>query len=123
MSLEVVHARANFREHRSLRFPQGQRQLDAGRAIVTTTAELPGELGRIHLVAAPDAYLGQVRPRLFEEDGELLAADRVELVDGAVRLVGRGAAVPERGLADRAPDQPAVELVVRALQAPSLHSK
>src|SRR2546423_9596626 len=116
MSLEVVHARANFREHRGLRFSQRQRQLNAGRAVMTATTEPPRELGRVNLIAAADADLGQVRPRLFEEDGELLAANRVELVDGAVRLVGRGAAVSKRGRTNRAPDQAIAEPVMRTLQ-------
>src|SRR5438105_11197263 len=84
-------------------------------------AELGGELCRIDLVAAADAHLRQPRSRLFEEDGELLAAHGVELVDRAVGLVRRRTAVTQPRLADRAPDEAVAELVMQPLQDSPLH--
>src|SRR6266550_4744894 len=79
MSPEVVHARADFREHLGLRFLERERQLQARRPPVAATAEPGSELGRVDLITAPNADLGQARAGLFEQDGMLLAADPAEL--------------------------------------------
>src|ERR1700737_2992765 len=121
MSREVVHARPAFREHLGLRVPERQCQLDPGGPSVAAAAEPGSELGRIDLVAAPDADLRQARACFFEEDRELLAADSVELVDRAVRLVRRRATVSQPRLADRSPDEAITELVMKALKDPPLH--
>src|SRR4029077_2446858 len=121
MSREVVHARPDFREHLGLRFLERQCQLDPRGPPMAAATELGSELGRIDLVAAPDADLRQARAGFFEQDRELLAADGVELVDGAIRLVRRRATLMQRGLADRSPDEAVTELVMEALQDPSLH--
>src|SRR6267378_734658 len=121
MSLEVVHARPDFREHLGLRLFERQCQLDPRGPAVATPAESGGELGSVDLVATPNADLGQARACLFEKDRELLAADSVELVDGAVRLVGRRATVAQPGLADRSPHEAITELVMQALEDPALH--
>src|SRR5436309_8268731 len=116
-----MHAQARFAEHFGLRFLQWQRDLDPRCPAVATTAKFRGQLGGIDLVAAADADLRQPRTRFFEEDGELLAADRVELVDRAVRLIGCRPTVAQRSLADRSPDEPITELEVQPLQDAALH--
>src|SRR6266705_4324333 len=121
MSPEVVHARADFREHLGLRFLERERQLQARRPPVAATAEPGSELGRVDLITAPNADLGQARAGLLEQDGKLLAADGVELIDRAVRLVRRRATVPQPGLADRSPHEAVAELVMQTLQDPALH--
>src|ERR1700730_11360590 len=121
MSREVVHAGAHFGKHFGLRVLERQRQLDPRRPAVAAATELRGELRGIDLVTAANAHFREARTRLFEEDGELLAADRVQLVDGAVGLVGRRAAVAQPGLADRTPDEAVAELIMQPLQDSSLH--
>src|SRR5436190_23887453 len=86
-----------------------------------TAAEFCGQLGGIDLVAAADADLRQPRTGFLEEDGQLLAADRVELIDGTVRLISRRPAVAQPGLADGSPDEPVTELEVQPLQDAALH--
>src|SRR2546427_6271368 len=103
MSLEVVHAPADFREHPGLRFLERQSQLHPRRSPVAATAKPGSELSRVKLVTAPNADLGQARAGLFEQNGELLAPDGVELIDRAVRLIRRRAAVAQPGLADGSP--------------------
>src|SRR3984893_16638790 len=105
MSLKVVHASAHDGQHLGLRVLERQCQLEPGGAAVATATELRGELRGIDLVAAANAHLRYPGSRLFEEDGEFLSAHRVELVDGAVGLVGGRAAVAQPGLADRTPDE------------------
>src|SRR2546430_14407019 len=86
-----------------------------------TAAEFCGQLGGIDLVAAADADLRQPWTGFLEEDGQLLAADRVELIDGTVRLISRRPAVAQPGLADGSPDEPVTELEVQPLQDAALH--
>src|SRR5438132_779449 len=121
MSPEVVHARADFREHPGLRFLQRESQLYPRCPPVAATPEPGSELSRVDLVTAPNANLGQAGAGLLEQDGELLAADGVQLVDRAVRLVRRRATVPQPGLADRSPDEAVAEFVMQTLEDPPLH--
>src|SRR5256885_8805648 len=115
MSREVVHARAPFGKPLGFRVLGGYRRLDPRCAAVAAAAELGGEFCRVYLVAAADAHLRQLRSRLFEENGELLSAHGVELVDRAVGLVRRCTAIAEPSLADRAPDEAVTELVMQPL--------
>src|SRR5437870_13841378 len=121
MSREPSHPLAGFGQHPGLGLLQRQRDLEAGRPPMAASAKLCGELGGIDLVAAADADLRQPRTGFFEEDGELLAADRVELVDRAVGLIGRRPTVAQRSLADRSPDEPITELEMQPLQDSALH--
>src|ERR1700730_12047578 len=121
MSREVVHARTDFREHLGLRFLERQCQLDPRGPTVAAATEPGSQLGRVDLVAAPDADLRQARAGFLEKYRQLLAADGVELVDGAVGLVRRRATVSQPGLADRSPDQAIAELVMEAPEDPPLH--
>src|SRR2546423_7944009 len=123
MSLEVVHARSHFGEYPGLRFLERQGQLAPAGATVSPAPELGGQLGGIDLVAAPDADLGHAWPCLLEEDGELLATDGVELVDGAVRLVGGSPAVAQPGLTDRSPYEPVTEFIMQPLKDSPLHAE
>src|ERR1700694_3907509 len=106
MSREGVSAGAHSGRRFGLRVLERQRQLDARRSAVAAAAELRGELRGIDLVTAANAHLRQAAARLFEEGGELLSAGRVELVDGAVGLIGRRTAVAEARLASRTPYEP-----------------
>src|SRR5205809_7944580 len=122
MSREVIHPQARFGEYFGLRFLQWQRDLDPRCPLVATAAKFCGQLGGIDLVAAADADLRQPRTGFLEEDGQLLAADRVELIDGTVRLISRRPAVAQPGLADGSPDEPVTELEVQPLQDAALHT-
>src|SRR5436309_5103666 len=123
MSREPSHPLAGLGQHPGLGLLQRQRDLEAGRPPMAAAAKLCGELGGIDLVAGADADLRQPRTGFFEEDGELLAADRVELVDRAVRLIGCRPTVAQRSLADRSPDEPITELEVQPLQDSALHAQ
>src|SRR2546429_9774991 len=116
-----MHAQARFGQHLGLGLSQRQRHLDPRRPPMAAAAEFGRELGGIDLVTAADADLRQPRTGFFEEDGELLAADRAELVDRAVRLISRRPTVAQRSLADRSPDEPITELEMQPLQDAALH--
>src|SRR5947207_11498025 len=121
MSREPSHPLAGFGQHPGLGLLQRQRDLEAGRPPMAAAAKLCGELGGIDLVPATDTDLRQPRTGFFEEDGQLLAADRVELVDRAVRLICRRPTVAQRSLANRSPDEPITELEMQPLQDAALH--
>src|SRR2546423_8813017 len=123
MSLEVVHAPADFRQHLGLRFLERQCQFHPCGALVAAAAEPGSELSGVDPVTAANAHLGHARAGFLEKDGELLVAERVELVDSAVRLVSGGAAIPQSGLADRSPDEAVPKLVMQTLQDAPLHAE
>src|SRR5437660_958512 len=100
-----------------------QGEFDARCPPVASPTEHGSQLGGIYLVAAADADLGQARAHLLEEDGQLLVAHRVELVDGTVGLIRRRAAGGQLGLCDRPPDQAVLALEMQAFQDLSLHPR
>src|SRR2546423_14261946 len=123
MSLEVVHAPTAFRQPLGLRVLERQCQFHPCGPLVAAAAEPGSELSGVDPVTAANTHLGQARAGFFEKDGELLVAERVELVDRAVRLVSGGAAVPQAGLADRSPNEAVPKLVVQTLQDAPLHAE
>src|SRR5437870_13334065 len=123
MSLEVVHAPADFRQHPGLRFLERQCQFHPCGALVAAAAEPGSELSGVDPVTTANAHLGHARAGFFEKDGELLVAERVELVDSVVSLVGGGAAVPHSGLTDLSTYEAIPKLVVHILQIAPLHAE
>ena len=96
---QLTDAAPCLSEHSALSFFQRQGQLGSGRAVMSAATEDGGQGRRVDLVTAADTDLCQVRGGLFEKDGQLLSAERVELIDRAVRLFGRRTARAQVGLA------------------------